>query len=110
MTFQPGFRLCSEKNDDNNNGKKAASVAAPPTCKAAQAQCPKATAPQAVVRHRQGVAGVVELTAPDDPQVLQREHTHRHVGHKDIAVHLHDALVKDRTLSTPSAVLSQETG
>lgn len=71
-------------------------MAAPPTCKAAQVQRPEATVPQAVVRHRQGVVGVVELTAPDDPQVLQREHTHRHVRHKDVAVHLHDALTKDQ--------------
>lgn len=71
-------------------------MAAPPTCKAAQAQCPEATVPQAVVRYRQGVAGVVELTAPDDPQVLQGQHTHRHMRHQDIAVHLHDALRKDQ--------------
>lgn len=72
------------------------SLTAPPTCKAAQAQCPEATVPQAVVRHGQGVAGVVELTAPDDPQVLQGQHTHRHTRHKDVAVHLHDALRKEQ--------------
>lgn len=88
--FSPGFTMTVTKIP------KAASVAAPPTCKAAHAQRPEAVVPQAVVRHRQGVAGVVELTASDDPQVLQGEHTHRHVRHEDVAMHLHDALKKEQ--------------
>ncbi|TNN51701.1 hypothetical protein EYF80_038113 [Liparis tanakae] len=48
--------------------------------------------PQSVVQHGQGVAGVVQLAASDDAEVVQRQQAHRHVSHEDVALHLHDAL------------------
>lgn len=36
----------------------------------------KAERPESVIQHRQGVTGVVQLAASDDPKVVQGHQTH----------------------------------
>lgn len=62
------------------------------TRQTAKMKGPEPSSVQGVVQHSKGVAGVVRLAASDDPQVAQRHETHRHMGDKHIALHLHDPL------------------
>jgi predicted alpha/beta hydrolase family esterase len=45
-----------------------------------------------VVQNHQGVVGAVALAPPDHTQVVQRNQVHRHVGHQNVTLDLHDAL------------------
>lgn len=58
----------------------------------AEMKSPEPSSVQGVIQHSKSVAGVIKLAASDDPQIVQRHETHRHVGHEHISLHLHDPL------------------
>lgn len=70
----------------------------PPTCEVAQAQLPQAVVavPPVVEEDGQRVAALVQLGAPDDAQVLQRQVVKLVEGHQHVAGHLPDRLRRSR--------------
>lgn len=66
----------------------------PPTWEAAEPQRPEPLSTPSVIQCSQGIAGVVQLAATDDPQVVQRNQIHWHMGYKYITLHLHNPLEK----------------
>lgn len=67
------------------------------TCKTAESKSPEPVSIQGVIQYSKGIAGVIQLAASDDPQIVQRNETHRHLGHKHITLHLHDPLRRQRS-------------
>lgn len=62
------------------------------TRKTAETKSPEPLSIQGVIQGSEGVAGVIQLAASDDPQIVQRHVTHWHSGHEHITLHLHDPL------------------
>lgn len=62
------------------------------TRETAEMKRPEPPCVQGVIQHSESVAGVIKLAASDDPQIVQRHETDRHVGHEHISLHLHDPL------------------
>lgn len=62
------------------------------TCETSEPQLPDVD----VAQNSERVTRVVQLTAPDDAQVLQRNRGHGDVGYQHIALNLHYSLQRER--------------